>query len=72
MAGRDARTHRQGPGGHRELTAECGDESGFRDAADRGWEHAQLRFYLDIEDETYAWQEEMREYLEQAQEVIGG
>jgi hypothetical protein len=51
--------------------AECGDESGFRDAAEHAWEQAQLRFYLDIEEETYAWQEEMRGYLENTQEVIG-
>jgi hypothetical protein len=52
--------------------AECGDESGFRAAADHAWQQAQLRYYLDIEEETYAWQEEMRGYVEQAQEVIGG
>jgi hypothetical protein len=51
--------------------AECGDESGFRDTAEKAWQQAQLRFHLDIEDETYAWQEEMRGYLETAQEVIG-
>jgi hypothetical protein len=51
--------------------AECGDESGFRGAAEHAWQQAQLRFYLDIEDDTYAWQDEMRVYLEQAQEVIG-
>ncbi|MFC3495297.1 hypothetical protein [Glycomyces rhizosphaerae] len=52
--------------------AACGDESGFREAADHAWEQAQLRYYLDIEDETYAWQEEMRGYLANAQEVIEG
>jgi hypothetical protein len=51
--------------------AECGDASGYREAADAAWAQAQLRYYLDIEDETYAWQEEMKGYLEQAQEVIG-
>jgi hypothetical protein len=51
--------------------AECGDESGFRAAAEHAWQQAQLRYYLDIEEETYAWQEEMRGYIEQAQEVIG-
>ncbi|MEU6859887.1 hypothetical protein AB0B28_13570 [Glycomyces sp. NPDC046736] len=51
--------------------AECGDETGFREAAEHAWQQAQLRFYLDVEDETYAWQEEMRGHLEKAQEVIG-
>lgn len=36
------------------------------------WEQAQLRYYLDIEDGTSAWQEEMRGYLANAQEVIEG
>jgi len=52
--------------------AECADESGYREAAEHAWEQAQLRYYLDIEDDTYAWQEEMRGYLTKAQEVIGG
>ncbi|WP_205323866.1 hypothetical protein [Glycomyces sp. YM15] len=51
--------------------AECGDESGYRAAAAEAWEQAQLRYYLDIEEETYAWQDGMRGYLEAAQEVIG-
>ncbi|HEX2143615.1 MAG TPA: hypothetical protein VHG10_03805 [Glycomyces sp.] len=51
--------------------AECGDESGFREAAEHAWQQAQLRFYLDVEEETFAWQEEMRGHLEKAQEVIG-
>lgn len=51
--------------------AECGDESGYRAEADRAWEQVQLRYYLDIEDETYAWQDEMKGYLEAAQDVIG-
>ncbi|MCD0444643.1 hypothetical protein LO763_13525 [Glycomyces sp. A-F 0318] len=52
--------------------AECGDETGYREAAGHAWEQAQLRYYLDIEQETYAWQEEMRRHLEAAQEVIEG
>jgi hypothetical protein len=51
--------------------AECGDESGFREAAVNAWEQAQLHYYLGIEEATFAWQEEMREYLEQAQGVLG-
>ncbi|SDD16518.1 hypothetical protein [Glycomyces harbinensis] len=52
--------------------AECGDESGFRETAEHAWEQAQLHFYLDIEDDTYAWQEEMRGHLAKTQELIGG
>lgn len=50
----------------------CGEESGYREAGDEAWKQAQLRHYLDIEDDTYAWQDEMRGYLERAQEVIAG
>ena len=53
------------------LIAECGDESGYREAAEYAWQQVQLRYYLDIEEETYAWQETMRGHLERAQEVIG-
>ena len=49
----------------------CGDETGFRAAAEHAWQQEQLRRYLDIEDATYAWQEQMRGYLAQAQEAIG-
>ena len=50
--------------------AECADESGFRDAAEHAWEQAQLGFYLEIEDATYAWHKDMEGYLENAQEVL--
>ncbi|THV33903.1 hypothetical protein [Glycomyces buryatensis] len=50
--------------------AECGEESGYREAAVHAWEQAQLRYYLDIEEETYGWQESMRGFLEKAQEII--
>jgi len=50
--------------------AECGDDSGYREAAAHAWEQAQLRYYLDIEGATFAWQDQMRELIEQAQEAI--
>ncbi|RRS01870.1 hypothetical protein [Glycomyces terrestris] len=51
--------------------AECGDESGYREAAVHGWQQAQLRYYLDIETAVFAWHDEMRELIAKAQEVIG-
>jgi hypothetical protein len=51
--------------------AECGDESGYREAAVHGWQQAQLRYYLDIEGAVFAWQDEIRELIAKAQEVIG-
>lgn len=50
--------------------AECGDESGFRQTADEAWRRAELVYLLDIEAETYAWQEEMQGYLANAQELL--
>ncbi|THV40478.1 hypothetical protein [Glycomyces buryatensis] len=50
--------------------SECGDETGYRDAAEHAWQQAQLGYYVDIEDETYAWQEEMKGYLETAQDLM--
>ncbi|RRS01704.1 hypothetical protein [Glycomyces terrestris] len=52
--------------------AECGDESGYRGAAVHAWQQAQLRYYLEIEDEVFAWHEEMRELITKAQNVIEG
>jgi hypothetical protein len=50
--------------------AECGDESGYREDAAEAWHQAQTAYYLDIEAETYAWQDEMRDFLERAQEHL--
>jgi len=50
----------------------CGDETGFREAAEHAWQQVELRHYLDIEDDTYAWQEAVRDDIAKAQEVIGG
>ncbi|NUQ89557.1 MAG: hypothetical protein HOQ43_14000, partial [Glycomyces artemisiae] len=51
--------------------AECGDESGYREAAVHGWQQAQLRYYLDNEDAVYGWQEEIRDLIARAQDAIG-
>lgn len=51
--------------------AECGDETGFRTAAVDAWQQAQLRYYLEVEGGTFAWQNEMRDLIAQAQEAIG-
>jgi hypothetical protein len=51
--------------------AECGDETGFRAAAVDAWQQAQLQYYLGVEGATFAWQEQMRELIGQAQEAIG-
>jgi hypothetical protein len=50
--------------------AECGDETGYRAIAAQAWADSQEAFYVSIEVETYAWQEEIRGILTKAQEVL--
>jgi len=52
--------------------AECGDETGFREAATTAFEENQEEYYLSVETATYAWQDEVRGILTKAQEVLGG
>lgn len=50
--------------------AECGDESGYRAAAVDAWQQAQLHYYLEVEGATFAWQNDMRDLIAQAQAAI--
>lgn len=50
--------------------AECGDETGYRETAEQSWIESQESFYVSIETDAYAWQEEAREILTKAQEVL--
>ncbi|MEU5870302.1 hypothetical protein AB0A73_01925 [Glycomyces sp. NPDC047369] len=50
--------------------AECGDETGFRETAHQAHEDTQADYYLSIETEVYAWQDEVRGILTQAQELL--
>jgi hypothetical protein len=52
--------------------AECGDESGYRTAAVDAWQQAQLHYYLEVEGATFAWQNDMRDLIAQAQAAISG
>jgi hypothetical protein len=52
--------------------AECGDETGYRETAAQAWADTQEEYYLSIETQVYAWQEEVRGILTKAQEVLGG
>jgi hypothetical protein len=50
--------------------AECGDETGYRETAEESWVASQESFYVSIETATYAWQEEVKAILAEAQEVL--
>lgn len=50
--------------------AECGDETGFRETAHQAHEDTQADYYLSIETETYAWQDQIRGILTHAQELL--
>ncbi|MFC3493602.1 hypothetical protein [Glycomyces rhizosphaerae] len=50
--------------------AECGDETGYRETAEQAWGDSREAFYVSIEVETYAWQEEVRAILTKAQEEL--
>ena len=49
---------------------ECGQESGYKEAADKAWAEVQIDHYLAMEEDLYAWQEELRDAIGKAQEMI--
>ncbi|MEU6859262.1 hypothetical protein AB0B28_10385 [Glycomyces sp. NPDC046736] len=51
--------------------AACADDTGYRETADTAYETILADQYAAIETETYAWQEEMRQLITKAQEIIG-
>jgi hypothetical protein len=50
--------------------AECAEETNFRETAKTAWEETQLEVYLAIEEDTYRWQDEARQAIERAQDLI--
>lgn len=50
--------------------AECGDETGYREIQKQAWVESQEAFYSSIETEVFAWQEEVKAILTEAQEVL--
>ncbi|MEV3935455.1 hypothetical protein AB0K52_05675 [Glycomyces sp. NPDC049804] len=51
---------------------ECGDQTGYREAAEQAWGDSREDYYVSIETGVYAWQEEVRGILTTAQEVLEG
>ncbi|HEY1093765.1 MAG TPA: hypothetical protein VGE61_03620 [Glycomyces sp.] len=50
--------------------AACGDDTGYREAATAAYDAVVAEQYAAIEVETYAWQDQIREYTAKAQELI--
>lgn len=48
----------------------CGDETGFAEASATGWEAVHLEYYQSIEADLFAWQEQIRDALAKAQELV--
>lgn len=51
---------------------DCGDSTGYREAATAAYDRIQVEFYASAETEFFAYQEALRDALAHAQEVIGG
>ncbi|WP_205326531.1 hypothetical protein [Glycomyces sp. YM15] len=50
--------------------SECGEEVGYADASEKAYDEAHIKAYTAIEEDVYAWQEEMRNAISKAQELI--
>lgn len=49
---------------------ECGDEVGYADASEKAYDEANTKAYLAVEEDIYAWQQEMNDSLSKAQEML--
>ncbi len=49
---------------------ECGEELDYAATSADAYEEAHVDAYAAIEEDTYAWQEEMREAISRAQDLI--
>ncbi|MEU5155068.1 hypothetical protein [Glycomyces sp. NPDC021274] len=49
---------------------ECGEETGYADASEKAYDEASVEAYVAVEDELYAWQQDMQDALTKAQEML--
>ncbi|THV43008.1 hypothetical protein [Glycomyces buryatensis] len=49
---------------------DCGESTGFREAAKAAWDGIQLDYYLSVEQELFSYQEAMNDLLLKAQELV--
>lgn len=50
--------------------AECGDETSYAKTSEDAYEAANLKAYSALEEDFYAWQDEMNEAIKKAQEIL--
>ncbi|GAA1678110.1 hypothetical protein GCM10009830_26350 [Glycomyces endophyticus] len=50
--------------------AACGEETGYVDASEQAYEQVHVDAYAAIEQDVYAWQEEMNDAISEAQELL--
>jgi hypothetical protein len=50
--------------------SECGEEIGYADASEKAYDEAHIKAYTAVEEDVYAWQEEMNDAIAKAQELI--
>lgn len=48
----------------------CDEEVGYAKASEKAYDEANIKAYSDIEDEFYAWQQDMQDALTKAQELL--
>ncbi|MDA1358634.1 hypothetical protein O1R50_03315 [Glycomyces luteolus] len=52
--------------------AECAQDSGLRDGTDEAWARMSVEKVIDRESEVYAWEQQIKEYLANAQDYLAG
>ncbi|MEU5156644.1 hypothetical protein [Glycomyces sp. NPDC021274] len=52
--------------------AECAESSGLREGSDEAWARMSVEQVIDRESEVYAWEQQIQEYLNNAQDHIAG
>jgi hypothetical protein len=49
---------------------ECGEEVGYADASEKAYDEANIKAYEAIEEDVYSWQQDMKDALTKAQEML--
>jgi hypothetical protein len=50
--------------------SKCGKDVGYADASEKAYDEAHVKAYAAIEEDVYAWQQEMKDVITKAQEIL--
>jgi hypothetical protein len=50
--------------------SKCGEDIGYADASEKAYDEAHIEAYAAIEEDVYAWQQEMKDIITKAQEML--